>query len=670
MEYELRTYFNLDKYQKIADAIETKRKYLKDKIKNSVDSNVAYITNKELEFLNKKYDEFLLTEKKLNEFKNNFKTTLQEIQDIHRSSKITKTDMIEIQKKFDSIINSLTPFAGEYKLKEFIEDKIGTNNYFIEYANQVIGDKKSEINLLTEHREDLIAKINQTFNSKIDNFNDAILFIGNVLINKKTYLPKDVEFAREAITVLNENKKAIDEQIKILNATEKDLKFRKGLERTIRVPKLRKLKQFSFETRSVMNLMPNRKDWNKIVDNHSEKARQITKEDVTVDRLLKDSNIIFEHFMNSYETIYKTRDLSSHSRRASYGLSANEYGGTQFAGPINSTPLQYFGTLARTGSVGWFSSSLFSIVYADVNKIYEKRFPVNYLLSDVPLITSPMGTSSSMSIKKFFSMYFNMKNERYGEYLAPLPGGMPPTKLNLIFSLFSKNIRGERRLSEFLDMLWGNYRGTPRGARDVYNYIAFEPNEHAMDFKDKIYTLKKSRSVKKSAEHLYDVGFYAPFTNNKFIAGREITVFNDVYYTMSTSQTFYPNRAMNLLSSAPHFSNPKYRNMAYQNIYKLVQTQTEMVEESIGLSSIKDKIQWHPLIISALPYLATSGLPFLISSLALGFLSYNYSTAYNTLKFANIKPIKGLDYMERKVDSYYKRGIYSSIYNTSGEEQK
>jgi len=289
--------------------------------------------------------------------------------------------------------------------------------------------------------------------------------------------------------------------------------------------------------------------------------------------------------------------------------------------------------------------------------------------SFLTLITSPMGTSSSMSIGKFFEMKYNMKNERYGEYLAPLPEGMPPTKLNLIFSLFSKNIRGERRLSEFLDFFYGNYRGTPRGGRDVYNYIAFEPNEHMMDFKDKTFTLKESRSVKKSAEHLYDVGFYAPFTNNRFISGREITVFNDIYYNMSTPETFYPNRSMNLLSSAPHFGNPKYRNMAYQNIYKLVQSQTEMVEESIRLAGLKNKIHWYPLAIPFLPLVFSGGLPFILSAVGFGFATYTYDYYYRNLRFTDLKPIKGVDYYDRKLDRYYKRGIYSSAYNYKGDEE-
>jgi len=650
---QIKKYFNLniekfgeDKFDKneLENAIQMKRAELENVIeKGSADK--SYLAKIELNKLNKEFENFQSDLKSITELRKN----KQNILDAMKKA-LLDNSAIELDRNYDKIINLLVPFGGEYNVKYDLELKLMKKNFEKDYRKERIEDYEVEQKLLDKFEKKSLKEINSHFNSNLIGAETAIEFLKEYIKDTTGKNPKDLEFAKRRLSQLQSiNDSRIDYEKKI-KGLEKEIKYYSGISK-------------------------NRDDWKEITERHLEKAKQIDKRDIIYDKLFATSSILFENFTNTYEGLYKTRNLSAHTRKTAFGFPGNEYGGTQFAGPISSTPLQYAGTFGQTGNVGWFSSSFFPFVFKNVKETYRRRYAFNYMISDVPTITSPMGVSSRFNLINYFQMKMGMEKDRYGEYLNPLPSGKTPLSRDLMISLFSKNIRGESRLSEVMDFFGGSYRGTPGGLRDVYNYIAFKPNELEMDFKDKVYTYKDARSMKKSAEFLYDVGFYAPFTNNRFIAGREITLMNDIYYgELTSNSTFYPNRAMNLLSSAPHYGNPKYRNMAYGNLYKLSQTQSDMVKEVIGYNKLSKSPAWYPLSIPLIPLLVgTGGLPFwfTLSSFmhvsGLGPGLYSKATEIpNSFKKLNLE-----NYLDEKQKFYFKRGLYSSAYNSNvGDDQQ
>lgn len=651
MEEQFKKYFSLssesfvksvleeDEFEKL---IQVKRDELEKRIETA-EPDSSYLAKLELKKLNKEFENFKSNVRLIDELNKNKDSILNDI-----SNALSRKSAIDLDRSYDKIINALTPFAGEYNVKYDLELKLMKKNFERDYRKERIEDYEEEQKLLDKFENKSIDEINSHFNENIVNPEQAVKFLEDFISDTTNKKPKDVEFAKRRLSQLKSIKESRENYDKKIANLEKEIKYFTAFSK-------------------------NKDDWNEITERHLEKAKQIDKNDIIYDKLFATSSILFENFTNSYESLYKTRNLSAHTRKTAFGFPGNEYGGTQFAGPISSTPLQYSGTLGQTGNVGWFSTSFFPFVFKDVKETYRRRYAFNYVLSDVPTITSPMGVSSRFNLINYFQMELGMEKNRYGEYLNPLPEGRAPLSRDLLLSLFSKNIRGESRLSELLDFFGGSYRGTPGGLRDVYNYIAFKPNELEMDFKDKIYTYKDARSMKKSAEFLYDVGFYAPFTNNKFIAGREITLMNDIYYgEFVADSTFYPNRAMNLLSSAPHYSNPKYRNMAYGNLYKLTQTQSDMVREVIGYDKMNKTPTWYPLSIPLIPLMVgTAGLPFWISLgsfiavSGLGSGLYSKTTGIpSSFKNLNLE-----NYLDEKYGFYYKRGLYSSAYPNSGNQQ-
>lgn len=653
LEKKLRHHFSLRSNVNLKEAIEYKKSHL-DKVMNEAPSDKEYIlAQKELEHLNemeKEHKEEILS---LEEVEENIDSNLSLI--VKGKSENTKESSEEIVKGFDNIINELSPFVGEYLVKEKIEDDLMKNKYYIQFEKQKIENYMLELSFYNSGVQKIIKEIEKSEYFKELNYDtiDEETLIKH-LRNELGSLKDKIKFGKKDVVDLDK-KEFIFEKLNMLEVI-------KSNKEMLSKEKTKSKEKIIF----LSNLKKNRTDWKKIKRNHKEKAKTISKDDIAFDKLFRTSTVLFEHFNNSYESIYKTRNLSIHTRRAAYGLPANEFGGTQFAGPISSTPLQYYGTLGITGNQGWFIASTFSFAMRKVDKIYYKRFAMNYMLSDVPLIYLPMGTRSRMNIKKYFEIKEGVFKKKFGEYLNAQPHETPPSDFSLITSLFSKNVRGEQRISEFLDLMGGSYRGTAKGARDVYNWLAYRPNVLSMDFKDKIYTYQKSRSMKKSAEHLYDVGIYAPYTNNQFIAGREITLFNDIYYNQTSPSTFYPNRASNLLSSAPHYSHAKYRNMAYNGIYKYTQTQLDLVMESTHYSDLGKKPYWQQLSIPFLPLVLASGFSFL--SVA-GFLASTGVTGSLVNQGArglyNIKSLfnkKEKDYYANKYMFYQNKGMYSGIY--------
>jgi len=129
---------------------------------------------------------------------------------------------------------------------------------------------------------------------------------------------------------------------------------------------------------------------------------------------------------------------------------------------------------------------------------------------------------------------------------------------------------------------------------------------------------------------------------------------------------------MNLISSAPHFANPKYRNMAYHNIYQLNQSQTEMVDNVFALSHMKYKTNWNPLSITLLPLMiGTSTLGFGLSAFGMGLTSGVFGAVASKIEISphlNLFKFKNDPY--KKYEHYYKKGIYSNMYLNDEDENK
>ncbi len=314
--------------------------------------------------------------------------------------------------------------------------------------------------------------------------------------------------------------------------------------------------------------------------------------DETFDKDLKKLNDAFrawafrsERMLLALHGLYSSFSGRMHTRLQNYGVSWRGYSGMQFAGPIDSTPLQVLGA---EGNSKLFRVMLFAPSFRKAVDEYNRRFMKLREYSSIPQVYDPMGRPRGPTLQDFIYESFGSKVARVGELTRTYAKETPPEYLFTF--LFSRNASGSMRIWESLDLIYGSFRSTPYGPRDILNYTLYKPNDLENDFKDMLYTLKEGRSMKKSAEHLYDVGVYGTTRHNKFIAGREISLFKT--YLNKTGNAMYPNRITAMFDTVPYIGLPGMYHLRYSDIYNRVQSPSQLISEDYAYTSMTSNSFW------------------------------------------------------------------------------
>ncbi len=275
--------------------------------------------------------------------------------------------------------------------------------------------------------------------------------------------------------------------------------------------------------------------------------------------------------------VYRTFSGSMHTRAGHYGLSWRHASGMQFAGPIDSTLMQVMG---NTGGNHLLKVLFFSHGYRKALKMYRSKLGFYRWQSGIPNISEPMKFPRS-SRKGSIYRTFEDKIALIGEGYKTFAKEMPPS--DFLPFMFTHNPSGSVRITELLDFI-SSFRSSPYGPRDVINYLMFQPNDADTDFQDILYSLKEGRSMKKSAEHLYDVGVYGTTHHNKFIAGREITIYPT--QLNPSGMVMYPNRITGMFDTVPFLAMPGMYHIRYGDIYHRVESPELLAYQDFRYSQI------------------------------------------------------------------------------------
>lgn len=408
---------------------------------------------------------------------------------------------------------------------------------------------------------------------------------------------------------------------------------------------------------------------NKLIDeiyNYSKRLKKRRKSaspfEINFNARLRNIAYTIDSFLDhAYANMGSTLNAAMHTRAKEHGLDISSKAGYQFAGPITSSLLQRLGTYGKYGNKGWFTGIFLSFPIAAAERIYKKRYPLLHKLSQTPAVYEPMksmNTGGFGYMEAFF--YRKVKNlvAKMGELTRTFAKDTPPPAY--FHYLSTANMFGETRISESLELLGSTFRSTPKGPRDVINYLLYKPNDLVMDFKDMVYSLKEGRSMKKTPEHLRDVGIYGVAANSKFIAGREIEYAPNA---LGGPASMYPQRAYNAFYSQPHLSLPGLRFSAYGDFYERTQTPMEVATEILHMHKLSKRISIKPLVIIPSLIIAPTVIPatYLFS---IPFIWYFSSKMYN-LPPRGILP-KMLDWKTHKIIMDRYKNMYSGMYQSGG----
>ncbi|MEM3364538.1 MAG: hypothetical protein QXS93_03445 [Candidatus Micrarchaeia archaeon] len=309
-----------------------------------------------------------------------------------------------------------------------------------------------------------------------------------------------------------------------------------------------------------------------------------------------------EKFLVRAFGMYASFEAGMHTRKKAYGLNFSGEAGYQFAGPLPSTLMQQITTYGRFGNAGWFTSMLLAYPIRKAQQTYARRYPLLKLISGIPAVYEPMKSSTSTfkgTVKGMMTamlyMRYKDKYARMGEMIRSTAKDTAPRAF--FPYLLTSNPYGEMRISELLELAGDGFRTSPRGPRDMLNYLLYKPNDIVVDFQDIIYSMKDGRSMKKTPEHLMDVGIYGVVGNSGFIAGREINFINTA---LGGPESMYQNRAFNMFNYNPQLSIPQMRYSAYGDMYKRMSKPIDIAEEMIHLTQASQRIAVEALIVPPL----------------------------------------------------------------------
>ncbi|MCX8200171.1 MAG: hypothetical protein N3G76_01750 [Candidatus Micrarchaeota archaeon] len=316
---------------------------------------------------------------------------------------------------------------------------------------------------------------------------------------------------------------------------------------------------------------------------------------------------LMEKFLVRSYGLYATFEAGMHTRKKAYGLNISGEAGHQFAGPMPSTLMQQISTYGRFGNAGWFASMLLAYPIRKAQQTYARRYPLLKLMSGLPAVYEPMksntsnfkGTAKGLLTAMLY-MRYKHKYARMGEVIRTTAKDIAPRAF--FPYLITSNPYGEVRITEILELVGEGFRTSPRGPRDMLNYLLYKPNDIVVDFQDMIYSMKDGRSMKKTPEHLMDVGIYGVVGNSGFIAGREINFINTA---LGGPESMYQNRAFNMFNYNPQLSMPQMRYSAYGDMYKRMSKPTEIAEEMVHLTHHSHRLAIEALLAPPLILAAT-----------------------------------------------------------------
>ncbi len=402
------------------------------------------------------------------------------------------------------------------------------------------------------------------------------------------------------------------------------------------------------------------------------KAKERTEFENLMIAHLRNSAFISEKFLMRAYTLYSTFAAQAHTRMKGYGLNFSGQAGYQFAGPLPSTLMQQLVTYGRHGNAGWFTSMMLAHPIRKVQRTYAQRYSVTRLMTGVPAVYEPMkGTGGFFgdkmnSVKAMMYMKFKDRLAKFGEVIRTTAKDRSPP----VFApyLLSRNPYGEMRISELLEMFTDDFRATARGPRDCLNYLLYKPNDIVIDFQDILFSMKESRSMKKTPEHLMDVGIYGVVANSGFIAGREI---NFIETALGGPESMYPNRGWGIMHYNPQLSTPAMRYSGYADFYKRTMKPTEVATEIVRMTEFAEETRWQPLV----PAIAMYFMPMLTAPALLGLFGLGSAYKYrNHMKYSAIRaknyisrpPWRGDSWKTYETLSERLRNMYMGMYGTGG----
>ena len=375
-----------------------------------------------------------------------------------------------------------------------------------------------------------------------------------------------------------------------------------------------------------------------VINSYSRELKRKGEERTEFEKLmiahLRNASYISEKFLTRAFALYQSFAAQAHTRNKMYGLDFSGQAGYQFAGPLPSTLMQQLTTYGKYGNSGWFASLFLAHPIRKVHKMYSRRYSVVRMMSGVPAVYEPMKSKgvtlglSMHAIKAFMYSTFKDKIAKMGEVIRTTAKDRAPP----VFApyLLTRNPYGELRINEMFELFSEDFRSTARGPRDCLNYLLYRPNDIVEDFYDILYTMKESRSMKKTPEHLMDVGIYGVVANSGFIAGREI---NFIKTELGGPESMYPNRGWGTLHYNPQLTTPTIRYSSYADYYKRTMKPSEVAAEMVMMTSYAEELRWQPLIPpAALFFLPMLSTPALLAMFGAG-AAYRYR---NYLKYGAI----------------------------------
>ncbi len=379
-----------------------------------------------------------------------------------------------------------------------------------------------------------------------------------------------------------------------------------------------------------------------------------------VDARMRNMAFIVDKFLDYAQAQYSSMRAGMHGRVGAFGLDISGIAGFQFSGPIASSLIQSMGTYGKYANKGWFTAVLLSYPIMKAQQMYKRRYAMLMKFSNIPAVYAPMGKGqdSISLLQAYLYTMFKNKVARMGESLRATAAGLPPR--TYFPYLLTANPYGEVRMSEFMEIMFGGlvgFKSTPRGPRDIINYELYKPNDLVMDFKDMIYTMKEGRSMKKTPEHLMDVGIYGSAANTKFIAGREIEYFPSA---LGTGATMYPQRTFNMFNYNPHLSLPGMRYTAYGDIYRRTQKPVTVATEMIQLTALSKREHLLPMVFMPSVMLAATGMwPPLAMLMVYGYRRGLFGFAKKSWYFAkeHIHPETDM-WIRRRIERRLMSGMY------------
>ena len=168
-----------------------------------------------------------------------------------------------------------------------LEDFINKRRYFVDYELQQISNLKNELKFYSSLEKKLGNELKSRFKDIPKSLEGDYLI--NHLESMKTSLSGvDYDFVNDKIIQFNNLK----ESQEIINKS---------------------IKSSEAKMSKISSTIINGSDMDKVRENHMKKAKEISDSDIKFDKLFRTSSVLFENFINTYEGLYKTRNLSTHT---------------------------------------------------------------------------------------------------------------------------------------------------------------------------------------------------------------------------------------------------------------------------------------------------------------------------------------------------------------------